>query len=135
VCASSRNRITSFARHFVRDRLDALLELAAVFRPGDEPREVESTDDSREATRDVARTMLRESLDDGGLSGAGVAASTGCSSSFQQRLQHARPRHRDRSRHEFRARLVVAQGRRERILTPTRLLLASGHDGCSPWFA
>ena len=67
---------------FVHDRLDALLELAAVFGAGDHQGEVER-DDALVAQefRDVAGgDFLGEAFDDGGLADAGFAdAAPGCS--------------------------------------------------------
>ena len=61
------------------DGLDALLELAAVLRAGDEQREIERDDAARaELLGDVARVDgLSEAFDDGGLADAGLAEQRG----------------------------------------------------------
>ena len=67
------------AADFVHHGLDALLELAAVFRAGDHQREVER-DDAFVAQhfRHVALgDFLRQALDDGGLAHAGFAEQHG----------------------------------------------------------
>ena len=67
------------AADFVHDRLDAFLELAAIFRAGDHQREVER-DDALVAQnfRHVARgDFLRQTFDDGGLAHARFAEQNG----------------------------------------------------------
>ena len=59
----------------LHDRLEALFELAAVLRPGDNQRDVEREDALvGEEVRHVAvDDLLRQALDDGGLADAGLA--------------------------------------------------------------
>ncbi len=67
------------AADFVHDRLDALLELAAIFRARNHQREVERDDALvQQNFRHVALgDFLREALDDGGLAHAGFAEQDG----------------------------------------------------------
>ena len=64
---------------FVEDGLDALLELAAVLRAGDEQGHVEGDEAFlAQPLRDLARRNgLRQALDDGRLADAGVAQQGG----------------------------------------------------------
>ena len=68
-------RMMFLTADFVHDRLDALLELAAVFGAGDHQREVERDDALvAEEFRDVAvGDFLGQAFDDGGLADAGLA--------------------------------------------------------------
>ena len=64
---------------FLHDRLEALFELAAVFRAGDDQRDVEGENPLvREEVRHVAvDDLLRQPFDDGGLADAGLADEDG----------------------------------------------------------
>ena len=77
VCISSMNRMMppSDAGHFLEHRLEPLLELAAIFRAGDQRAHVEREQLLvREAFRHVAiDDAQRQALDDGGLADAGLA--------------------------------------------------------------
>ena len=64
---------------FLHDRLEALFELAAVLRAGDDQRDVEGEDPLvGEEMRDVAvDDLLRQPFDDRGLADAGLADEDG----------------------------------------------------------
>src|SRR5262249_40474329 len=64
---------------FIHYRLDSLLELAAVFRPGDHQREIERDDllVEEDFGHVAARDFLGEALDDCGLADAGLTDEDG----------------------------------------------------------
>ena len=75
VCSSSMKRIASFVLDLLDDLLEALLELAAVLRAGDERADVERQDALVEQRLGhvAGHDALRETLDDGRLADARLA--------------------------------------------------------------
>jgi len=78
-CSSGRSTTGSISAHLVEHRLQPLLELAAIFRAGDERTHVEAHKPlALDAVGDVAvGDAERESFDNGSLADAGLADQDG----------------------------------------------------------